>query len=276
MFGTRRQRISPDLDEQLLKLLDRRVDIPALAALGVAVRGGRADLQLEKSAVCLDSSVFLRLANHRNSADIVDYFRSGHVSPLILPGQSIQEFWNNQLQAVATVTTKLGRKFEDLRKEFTELDENFGDYAVEVVKVLDSFSADHGHIYDEATVRKTGSLIDLLGDRAIVPYVSRQRFTAVAGDRKRTKTPPGFKDDGDGDFFIWADLLRGLQLAKQKGLIFEQVILVTEDKKVDWSRGAIPHPILSAEIERLVSVPFAIWKLDKLADGVTRVMNTED
>lgn len=258
-------------DEQLFRLLDRQSSIAALSALGEAVRGSPSNISIGQTAICLDASVFLRLANHPKSADIVDYLSSNHSAPLILPGQAIQEFWNNQLQVVGTVATKFRGKFADLRKEVEQLDPNFGDFADEMGNLLDRFSQEHGHVYDEAMVRKTVTLLDVLEDSAVIPFVPRLRFAQIAAQRKMTRTPPGFKDDGDGDFFIWADLLRGLQHAISRKDAFTHVALVTEDKKPDWCRGSIPHPILTAEISALAKVPFSIWRLDKLAAEVALV-----
>lgn len=90
----------------------------------------------------------------------------------------------------------------------------------------------------------------------------------LATHRKRTKTPPGFKDDGDGDFFIWVDLLTGLQLARASSRQFSRAVLVSGDRKLDWSRNGIAHPILVAEVRALLNVPFEIWPTQKLADAV--------
>lgn len=97
--------------DQLEAVLDRRVSIDSLDALWLAVdRKPKNNPQLETVAIGIDSSVFLRLASHKNSADIVDYLDSKHLGPLILPGQAVQEFWNNQLAAVDTVAAGVKKK----------------------------------------------------------------------------------------------------------------------------------------------------------------------
>jgi hypothetical protein len=102
------------------------------------------------------------------------------------------------------------------------------------------------------------SLLEVLAKRASVTYAHRALFQNICVLRKKTKTPPGFKDDGDGDFYIWVDLLTGLLEARVKGEKYERVVLVSLDKKVDWSRAGIAHPILVAEIRALLDVPFKI------------------
>lgn len=86
----------------------------------------------------------------------------------------------------------------------------------------------------------------------------------MAENRKKTKTPPGFLDSKDGDFFIWLDMLEGLIVAQDRNIPFTQVALVTTDKKTDWSRGGIAHPILCAEVRTLIGVPFETWDIGKL------------
>ena len=272
IFGTRRQdsgRVG--MDRELVSVLCRHRDIPALDSLIEAINPTANDVPLNSMAIAIDSSVFLRLPNHARSADIIDYLSSRHSAPLILPGQAIQEFWNNQLSSVDTVVTSLQKKFDKFREEFSGIDPNFGDYSAKITELLGKFSEEHGHIYDEAVVRKTGKLLNVLRDKALVPYVCRQSFDSIAVQRKKTKTPPGFRDSGDGDFYIWADTLRGLQISKRNSIRFDKVALITEDVKPDWSRAGMAHPVLSAEISALFGVPFELWKLDKLAEMVVQV-----
>ena len=188
---------------------------------------------------------------------------------MILPGQAIQEFWNNQLQVVYTIAANLRKKFNELKDEIQKIDPTFGDYASQFGDLLDRFSTDYGYVYDEATVRRTLAFLEMLRSRATLPYARRLRFHEIAAHRKRTKTPPGFRDDGDGDFFIWVDFLTGLQFAQAEQRTFAKAVLVTDDRKIDWSRSGMAHPILVAEVKALVGVPFEIWNIEKLADEIT-------
>ena len=99
MFGINRKR--PDAVEarlsKLQSLLDRRISIDSLSALASGIRHKPiAVAQLQDVAIGIDSSVFLKIVGHRKSADIIDYLSLQHAAPLILPGQAVQEFWNNQ------------------------------------------------------------------------------------------------------------------------------------------------------------------------------------
>lgn len=264
--------LDPDAEarihQKLVALLDRQVRVETLDALVSSLKPTATDVPLTRTAIGLDANVFLRIGNHAKRSDIVDYLHAEHAAPLILPGQSVQEFWNNQLQAVDTVTTALKRKFEDVRKEFAKVDQHFGPYASKIDELLGQFSAEHGYMYDEATVRKTVSLLEMLQRSAIVPYAPRLMFSEIATQRKKTKTPPGFKDEGDGDFFVWTDFLKGLLQARESGQGFDRVVLLSYDQKIDWSRAGLPHPILVAEVHALLNVPFEIWTLEKLATQI--------
>lgn len=260
-------------DEQaLIEVLSRQKAPDSLAALVSALRPEAISIPLVDTAIGLDSSVFLRLGSHPRSEDILDYLRSKHAAPLILPGQAIQEFWNNQLQAVDTIATNIKKKFDAFQSDLKKVDPFFAPYAEKIEEVLNEFRTQHGHVYDEATMRKTIAMLELLQQRARVPYASRLNLQDVAAWRKKTKTPPGFKDEGDGDFFVWADFLTGLQLARANGEQFSRAILVTRDAKVDWSRSGTVHPILVAEAKALLGVHFEIWNDDKLGNEVSQVL----
>ena len=110
----------------------------------------------------------------------------------------------------------------------------------------------------------------LLNKKAILSYVPRTRFFEMANNRKRTKTPPGFKDSNDGDFFVWIEFLYGLLKAKDSGGKFNHAILLTDDTKKDWSYKNEAHPILAAEVQSLVGVPFDVWTTDQLCAEITQ------
>jgi hypothetical protein len=107
-------------------------------------------------------------------------------------------------------------------------------------------------------------------------YAPRVKLVEIAALRRKTKTPPGFKDEGDGDFFIWADLLAGLQQERAAGKTFARAVLVTNDKKPDWSRAGRAHPILVAEAKSLLGIHFEIWDADKLATEISKLLADEN
>lgn len=255
----------------LIGVLDRQVKCDSLSALVAAMKSEASSVALEETAIGIDANVFLRLAGHPKSVDIIDYLGSRHPAPLVLPGQAIQEFWNNQLQVVDTVAASLRKQFDGFKASLNKITKEFEEHVAEIEARLDQFGAEHGHVYDEATIRKTLTLLETLSKRALVTYAPRAIFQEIGVIRKTTKTPPGFRDGGDGDFFIWIDLLAGLLEAQVGGQRYGRVALVSLDKKVDWSRAGVAHPILVAEVRALLNVPFEIWTIDKLAAEISAV-----
>ncbi|WP_170432150.1 PIN-like domain-containing protein [Ruegeria arenilitoris] len=257
-----------DPTDELIAVFERRTYIDALGALLDALEPKQATIRLSDTAIGLDANVFLRLADDNKSALIVDYLSGVHKAPLVLPGQAVQEFWNNQTEAVATVSKKLGKNFNNFKNAVESIDDDFGDYLEKIELLLSEFSTEHGNVYEEATVKKTASVLKNLRGSAVVPFCPRSPFQHLAVHRNKTKTPPGFKDGGDGDFFIWADFLHGLRQLQHQGTTFDRAVLVTNDVKIDWSRDGVAHPILTAEAYALLGVPFETWSLKQLVSAI--------
>ncbi|NQD81396.1 hypothetical protein HP436_14565, partial [Pseudomonas sp. CrR14] len=196
------------MDDQILEtlnsVLDRKLKINSLGLLTASVTAKQKEGKpLNETAIAIDSSAFLRISKITKSEDVIDYLLSQHRAPLVLPGQVIQEFWNNQLSAIDTQAVALKKKHDELKALTVKIDISFDDFHSDMSKLLSDFEASHGYIYDESTKHTTMQVLRALEQKAIVPYVPRLRFHEMAVARKRTKTPPGFKDDGDGDFYVW-------------------------------------------------------------------------
>ena len=73
------------------------------------------EYRMSSTAIAIDTNVFLRMAGHKHREDMIDYLVSQHEAPIILPGQVIQEFWNNHLGAVDTVAKRLQNDFEKFK-----------------------------------------------------------------------------------------------------------------------------------------------------------------
>jgi hypothetical protein len=255
--------------DRLEELLDRRTPLAPIAALRQAVNvHSRVVPDLERIAFGFDSSVFIRLATHRRSPDILDYLPR-HQAPLVLPGQAMQEFWNNRLTVVNTISDSVRKKYNELALEMRKIGAQFENFDERMKEVLDNFQSEFGYVYDENTRESVAKMLVILEERAYCSYVPRTRFSSLAHTRKRTKTPPGFRDEGDGDFFVWADFLFGLIVSAPDRERFDHVVLLTNDIKSDWSTAGTPHPLLSAEIEALFGVNFDLWTLDKFATVVS-------
>jgi hypothetical protein len=260
---------------KVARVLNREIDLAAISALESALEPGGSTVadsvnqnSFERTVIAFDTNVFLKLSNHRKSADVIDFLRTSFPGKLLLPGQVIQEFWNNQLYAVETLADSIKKHSENLRKEVEKIDPSYGDFAGRFQNLVDEFQLSFGYVYDEKTSRKIKLIVSLLSEKALVPFCRRNDFSSIAAIRKRTKTPPGFKDELDGDFFVWADLLLGVAILEKQGFSPSRVVLVTNDGKIDWSRSGVPHPILTAEMKALCGANFEIWSLDKLTQLV--------
>lgn len=261
-------------EQALLTVLDRGAPLEALAALEYSLSTsppGRNGLSLNETAIALDTNVLLTLASHRKSAEVIDYLSGRHIAPLVLPGQVIQEFWNNHVGSLMTVASQVEKKLIDLKKSIERLDPN-SQLADAIAGMQEKLRTDYNYLYDAGLVSKTKTMLSSLSSKAIVPFARRSIFVGAAELRKRTKTPPGFRDDGHGDFYVWVDLLTGLQKARAFGSTFAQVAVITNDEKPDWVRNGMAHPILSSEVRSLFNVPLEIWKLDRLVEEVDRAL----
>lgn len=257
-----------DGQDAVFRVLNREVPIAALDALVAALDPSEEEWPVSSTAIALDTNVLLRLAGHRNGEDIIDYLVSEHEAPIVLPGQVITEFWNNQLAAVETIAEGLKTDFNRFKRRVQGIDEEFKRFCDDIKEILENFENEHGNVYSGATVRRTRSLLNSVQERAIVPFVNRIRFEELAKHRYRTKTPPGFEDARHSDFFVWADFLLGLSIACSRDVRYERAVFVTNEKKTDWIRTDIAHPVLTAEARAVSGGPFAIWSLDKLAKRI--------
>ena len=252
-------------EEAVFRVLNRDEPVLALDSLIAALEPPEKDWSVSGTVVALDTNVILRLQGHAKSEDIVDYLVSKHDAPIILPGQVLTEFWNN-LAAVNTIAKELKGDFTKFEKRVQGLDKRFRKFSKDLEKTLGDFQNEFGSVYGAEAVRKTGSLLQSIQGRAIVPFVSRVRFQQLAEHRRNTQTPPGFEDVRHGDFFVWSDFLLGLMIACSSGKTYERTVFVTNEKKKDWVRNDVAHPVLTAEAKAVSGLPFAIWSLDTLAD----------
>lgn len=260
---------SENVISQMNAVFDRQIEIPALAALVSALKGRSARVDLEGAAIAIDANAVLRIPQHRKSSDIIDYLSVQHSGPIIIPGQVIQEYWNNQLAAVDTVSKGMQKKFDAFKGEVNKYSQTHSDSFMKISEGLDEFNEANSELFHPDTVHKTLTFLEALSEKAVVPYAPRQAFSRIAAQRKRVKTPPGFRDEGDGDFYVWADILFGLLGLINSGATPNILILVTNDGKIDWCREGEAHPILCAEAKSLLQIDFQIWTLDKLAHEIT-------
>jgi hypothetical protein len=226
-----------------------------------------ASASLKGAAVCIDTNVFFQLSGKSDRVHVVDYLATVHREVIVVSAQAVQEVWNNYFNGIDTIATEIRRQVDSLAKAIAPVDDGFGDYKERFESLLSEFKDEFGHLHQEGTKDRIRSLIEVIEKKAQFIEVPRKRFEQYYTARKLTKTPPGFKDDGAGDYFIWLDFLHGLKMAKMGGAAFERAVLISGDRKPDWVRGGVPHPTLAAECFSHVGVPLEIWNLKRLADA---------
>jgi hypothetical protein len=252
---------------EIEEILDRRTEIPALEELVRSLsKVSQASIAMPTTkamAIAIDSSAMLRLNRGRYASDTIDYLRTSHPVPLILPGQAIQEFWNNQLSVVSTLASKVNKEVAAVISTTESFDISFGPALERLRSEIASFHSEFAEIYDDSTIANTIALLDVFSTNGVVHFIPRLRFAKFSNHRQMTKTPPGFKDAGDGDFFVWLDILYSLGQIRSS-YVLEGVAIVTQDVKADWQRHGIAHPVLGAELRRVVDVPLHFWTVDQL------------
>lgn len=261
------------LDEEVSARLFRGLkwgqDLNILDAVAAAIRGRSTGLKFSTDmAVCFDSNVFINMGKGAKGAELIDYFAQQHKAPIILPSQVLIELWNNQLTGVEAYVGKLSRQFEELNKTIAEIEPHYSSLKTGASALIAEFQSEYGHIIEQKNLIDLIGLLDMLGKRARYSQVSRESLLDCAQQRKRTKTPPGFRDDGDGDFYVWAEFLGGLMAAQSEGIEFGSALLVTDDVKKDWSTNGTPNPVLAAEMAALVGVPFHVMKPSDVKAGI--------
>jgi hypothetical protein len=259
--------------ELLRKIIYREISVPLLppleSAIGAAVPFDFASLS--RAAVCLDTNLLFKALASSKRDELIDYFRARHAGPLIVSAQSMQEFWNNYHNVLDTIAKGVENKVGDLEKSLNGLDGMFDEYKDKIISVLEDFKHDNEHLFSKDLKKQVLAFIAVLREKGLESEAPRALFHDAAARRKASKVPPGFKDSGDGDFYVWLDFLYGLLLAKEnlvEGGGFAKAILVTADRKIDWVKGNAAHPVLVAEVAAAVQVPFEIWSLKDLLRGI--------
>ncbi len=248
--------------DRVWRALDRLDHISALEELRNGLAADRRPPLDPHTAIAIgfDTNAIYRLGLGPRGADSLDYLRSVHTGPVLVPGQSVQEIWNNLLAAVEPQAKRLRKRFEELEAEVATIGQHLGGSGTAVREAIDELARTHGDWIDPASQSTFDATLDALLSVGTSAYVPRVEFAAVARVRKETKTPPGFQDAvGYGDFFVWADFLYGLALADPAS--YQAFVLVTNDTKSYWSRNGVPHPILVAEAFTVAPVPFRLWTL---------------
>lgn len=223
----------------------------------------------KRIAFGFDTNAIFRVGVGPKGPDAVDYLRTEHLGPIIVPGQTVQEVFNNALAGAEPQVKALRKAFESLKKDAEAIGLGLADAGLAVTDAVDALVETHGDWVDPKSQEAFDGALDVLRFGQC-SYVPRAEFAALAQVRKETKTPPGFRDptQNHGDFFVWADFLYSLTKANLDDV--ESVVFVTNDTKSDWSRNGTAHPILVAEATAVGGLPFRLWTLPEFHKFVAR------
>lgn len=214
----------------------------------------------------IDTNVLIKIAKDDDiSESMISYFGNKCTIPVILPGQTVQEFWNNMASFMETASSKLAKAFDQFKKVVVETKVDFKNHIEDIEQNLRKFENEYKGIYGKSVLDNVRKILVELKDYVVVSYCPRHVFYNISIHRKNTNTPPGFKDHytNDGDFFVWVDFLYGLKKLQDDGCKFEKVVFITDDSKIDWVFGNAEHPILVLEVLSILGVSFEIWKSSK-------------
>jgi hypothetical protein len=228
-------------------------------------------------AIGLDTNAlrFLRV----NLTSFANFTSAVEGSPikLIIPGQALQEFWNNhrtftkdlsQLEKDKSLLNQAAQKLKrsasapEIITKLESLEALISDIELEI----DTFQNPEAFQNSSQFWKELNAVSDTF-------YVPRTRFFGIGQARFASKTPPGFEDVDKyprhlGDFFVWADFLLGLRLQflrDELGPSDGKVVFITDDAKQDWQTAGRAHPFLSAEVWAMCERPLEIVETKQIS-----------
>ncbi|MEO9322245.1 PIN-like domain-containing protein [Nocardioides sp. C4-1] len=219
----------------------------------------------DRVAFGLDANIILKL--HTRSLE-AEYLGSKHAGLLVMPAQAVQEFWNNK-SSTENVAKSVRDAFKRLDGLIKDLEPGHQEFQGAFTTLLDEFENSASHMWAPDFRAKVESTFNALAARAHEPRFPKSALAHISHERQMTKTPPGFKDTGNGDLYVWAEFLLGLMHGREDGQDFDLAVLITEDKKADWGKNGEAHPVLVAEAAELLGVPFETWDLKELKEFAT-------
>lgn len=205
------------------------------------------------SAIGLDTNILKALRREAIFADRLSLRLKAQGVSLVVPGQSILEFWNNHKIFASDDWSSFKSDLTRLTKRI-ENSNATGEHAETVSgigRLVDGLSSDLQAERAPEYLGVSQNLIRSLLEFASQPMVSRLKFADLARIRFSSKIPPGFEDDKNktapyGDFFVWCDFLLGAMCIAPSE-VRHKYLWVTDELKPDWKTGTGGHPALIEE-----------------------------
>lgn len=223
-------------------------------------------------AVGLDTNILKALRRDPTFAERLFVTLQANGIALIVPSQSIVEYWNNHKVFASDEWNAFGSDLDKLTKRI-ENDKLAGhnEKAVNQIRELvQGISDDLQEAKTPGYLNRSKELIKSLLESASTPRVSRPRFAQLAVIRMQSKVPPGFADEKTkasphGDFFAWSDFLLGAlcitPVEERKRFVW-----VTDETKPDWKTGGAGHPALLEEFMWVVGGELTILSSSEIRD----------
>ncbi|KFI82964.1 PIN-like domain-containing protein [Bifidobacterium psychraerophilum] len=263
-----------DQISRVFEVLDRKVKLNPLVKIKEALvslkdeSGSEINVRNESTVFGFDTNALVNIGNQAKSDDIIDFLK--RQKNVVIPGQVIQETWNviNKRTQNQNLNNIKKMQKEDVESIRNLLGDDKSRHASELLQELRNLYEEYQPQTDTKYLNSLISTISSLEATAICPFVPRDSFLQLAEARNKTNTPPGFRDTdkNHGDYFVWADFLLGVYILDNPSI--ENIVLVTNDTKNDWSTKGVTHPILGAEVEALCKKRFQLWDLKHFSDYV--------
>ncbi|TPG14029.1 hypothetical protein EAH86_17645 [Pedococcus bigeumensis] len=181
-----------------------------------------------------------------------------HVA-LIMPGQTVIEFWNNHKtfakedwNQINSDVAKLNKKLDDMGA-LPLADQRIQGIQTTIAEIVTELQESTAPDF----LQRSEQVMETLLEYAVQPMVSRAAFHDVGLVRLRSKVPPGFADAAEkgelslGDFFGWCDFMLGALSLQADSQPSPRFLFVTEETKPDWRTGISAHPQLVHEFQHV-------------------------
>lgn len=168
-FGlSKPKRIQGQAQQDLENVLTRSSSIDPVTPLIASLDVEADEVDLDRVAIGFDTNALLRVVGHRKSYEVIDYFGRARNAPTILPGQSVQEFWNNQSKGYGSVANKIRADFANLSRTIQSIDDRFDDFSLRFDELFSQFRGSFENVFDEDEQRSTKEFFENLRSFSVI------------------------------------------------------------------------------------------------------------
>lgn len=254
--------------EKIYGVLSREREVESYKYLLKGLRAKHKNSQLKDSIIGFDTNVLLRLAGHKMYPTIVDFLSVERNGKVVIPGQSIQEFWSNIYSIKKQDKHKVIKELDNLESKIKSLGPAFDDSFLSYSAVASQIKNDLNNYHNKNISKKFIEFFESLSEKAVVDYAPRDLFHQIAQNRAHNKTPPGYMDNSHSDFYVWLDFLySSFNLVSKHDI--EAAYFITNEQKEDWLCEGTLHPVLQAEYHAICDIDIRCLSLDMFAQLIS-------